>query len=501
MAPRASLPGMIGRAISSISSGFGFGANAAPLTLDDPRLWGGVSQMTTAGVNVTPDAALGLDVVQSVLSRLAGTISTMPLMVYERLEDAADADDDADALTSTNAPAPKVATADPRKVAKGHALWKLLRRRPNRRQTAQEFWAEFTFNLAAWRNAYAQIVPDDTTGHPIGQLVPIHPKRVLQIERRPANDPNGRVWYRIQSLVQGEWDIWLPEDQIFHVRLAPLRADGLAGIPVFESAKETIGRAIAVEQFGALYFANGGSGGGVLEHPGQFKSKEEQQNFLETWRNGGNGLNRHKDRLLLFGLKYTPFSVDNDEAQFIETLKEVSVKLCRLWNMPPHLVGILDRATFSNIEQQSIEYVVHTIAPLVGAIEQAVCRDLLIGEDQDKFFVEFKLDGLLRGDFKTRMGGYALGRQWGWLSANDIRALENMAPIGDAGDIYLTPLNMADANAPSDPEPDQHALPGPDDDEEDDAAPGKVPADPPAKPGAVVDQIALRRFKLFENRS
>eukprot|EP01039_Chlorochromonas_danica_P018627 gene18627-22446_t len=179
-------------------------------------------------------------------------------------------------------------------------------------------------------------------------------------------------------------------------------------------------------------------------------------------------------------MTYTPLTVKNDEAQFNETVKEQSIKVCRLWNMPPHLVGILDRATFSNIEQQSIEYVQHTIAPMVAAIEQAIGRDLLIGEDQDKFFVEFNIEGLLRGDFKTRMSGYSLGRQWGWLSVNDIRARENLPSIGPAGDVYLTPLNMGAAGDPDaldpdasmtgeDPDPPQDG--GSDDETSDDDAP------------------------------
>ncbi len=445
MAPRRQ--NIVSRALSAFGGGLGLRADQTSLDLNDPRLWGGTSLMTSSGVSITPDMVRGLDVVASVLGRLAGTLSTMPLMVFERLEEEADADDDTDALSTDNAPPPSSAINDGRRPAKSHRLWKILRRRPNRRQTAQEFWAEMTGNLALWRNCYAEIreAPD---GHPIGELWPIHPNRIVNIERRPMGDPAGKVFYQIASLDPGGYSKTLSEDQIFHVRLAPLRQDGLAGIPVFQSNPETFGRAIAVEQFGALYFANGGSGGGVLEHPGNFKTAEDRDRFLETWRMGGNGLNRHKDRLLLFGLKYTPFKVANDEAQFLETLKEMAVKVCRLWNMPPHLVGILDKATFSNIEQQSIEYVVHTIAPLVAAIEQAVGRDLLIGGEQDQYFVEFNLAGLLRGDFKTRMDGYAQARQWGWLSVNDIRRLENLSPIGAAGNIYLQPLNMADAANP-----------------------------------------------------
>ena len=478
---RKPAPSIVERAFSGLVRGLGFSAaQTSPPAIDDPRLWGLYSNNTVAGVAVTADQAIGLDVVSSVLGRLSGTLSTLPLMVYERIDPNFDPDPVDESETWRSRPSPGQASSDPRSPAKAHALYKLIRRRPNRHQTAQEFWSEFTYRLALWRNAFAEIVADPETGYPIGALVPIHNDRVQQIERRPASDPQGKVWYRVRALDVGGLDRWIPEDRMFHVRLAPLRKDGLAGIPVFESSSETLGKAIAVEQFGALYFANGGSGGGVLSHPGSFRTTEDRDNALAAWRAGGTGSNRHKDRLLLFGMTYTPLTVKNDEAQFNETVKEQSIKVCRLWNMPPHLVGILDRATFSNIEQQSNEYVQHTIAPMVAAIEQAIGRDLLIGEDQDKFFVEFNIEGLLRGDFKTRMSGYSLGRQWGWLSVNDIRARENLPSIGPAGDVYLTPLNMGDAGDPDaldpdagmtgeDPDPPQDG--GSDDETSDDDAP------------------------------
>ena len=388
----------------------------------DPRFWGQGDVLSTSGQSVSANGVLQLDVVQSVLARLGGTISTLPLMIYERL----DAPDD---------------EGNDRRPAPEHPLFPILHRRPNARQTAQEFRDDLSFQLCYWRNAYAEI--SQGADGEISALEPIHPTRVAKIERRG----DGRIYYQVARL-DGSGQDWFRDDQIMHIRKAPLTADGLRGQYMFESARETFGKALAVEAFGNAYFRNGGSGGGVLEHPGNFRDKEEQAKFLETWRSGGAGLNRHKDRMLLNGVKYTPFAVRNDEAQFLETLKEVAVKICRLWNFPPHMAGILDKATFSNIEQQSTEYIVHCIAPWLSAIEQAIARDLLIGEDADRYFVEFNVAGLLRGDFKTRWAGYAAARQWGWLSVNDIRKLENMAPIGAGGDEYLRPMNMTPTGQP-----------------------------------------------------
>ncbi len=385
----------------------------------NPRFWGGSAVVSNSGVTVTPESAFGLDVVQSVLGRLSGTVSTLPMMVFKRGAD------------GSKEPAPE------------HPLYRLLHRKPNATQTAQEYRSELVTHLAFWRNAYSIIRPG-ADGSPVGALEQVHPSRLKQIRR----DENGRTYYTFRRLPPQSGDDVYRDDQLWHVRMTPLTEDGLRGKYLWETSKDTFGRALAVEQFGALYFANGGSGGGVLKHPGTFKDKEEQNRFLDTWRDGGSGLNRHKERLLLNGVDYTPFSVNNDEAQFLETLKEVAIKLCRLWNMPPHMVGILDRATFSNIEQQSTEYVVYTLAPYIVGLEQSAALTLLTEEDQETYFVEFNVSGLMRGDFKTRMQGYAWGRQWGWLSVNDIRRMENQPGIGPGGDAYLQPLNMTATGAP-----------------------------------------------------
>jgi HK97 family phage portal protein len=387
----------------------------------DPRLWGQTLQRAIAGVTVTPEAGDQLGVVQSVKERLAGTVSSLPLMVFER------------GASGARRPAPE------------HPLFKLLHRRPNAYQTAQEFRDEATRHLCWWREAVAIIRPD-AQGFPIGSLDQVHPSRLVDVKRTD----NGRRVYWIRDLPPSSEVRPYSEDEIWHIRKAPLRPDGLRSIPVWETARETLGRAIGVEQFGARFFANSSHAGGVLEHPGKFKDKEEQNLFLEAWRAGGSGPNQHRDRLLLMGAHYSPPGLTNEDSQFLETKKESKYELASLWNMPGHMVGLMDRATFSNIEQQSIEYVVHTLGPWIAAIEQSAERDLLIGEDQDKYFVEFNVSGLLRGDIKTRWAAYAQGRQWGWLSINDVRRLENMDGIGPAGDVYSTPLNMVPAGTAAD---------------------------------------------------
>ncbi len=404
------------------------GLSAGPTTTTDGtrdtwdrRFWGSDTLGSVAGLVIGWESALQLDVVQAVMARLGGTCSTLPLMVYRRTPD-----------------------GDEAKPAREHPLFRLLHRRPNVRQTAQEYRSELVQHLVYWRNAYSIILPDPDTGHPVGSLQQLHPSRLQNLWRAP----DGWVYYQFAHVAPQMGSFTVREDVVFHVRMAPLTTDGLRGQYTWESNRETFGRALAVENFGSLFFANGGAGGGVLEHPGTFKDKAEQELFLETWRSGGTGPNRHKDRMLLNGVKYGANAVKNDESQFLETKKEMGAACARIWNMPPHMVGLLDKATFSNIEQQSLEYVIYTVAPFITAIEQAADRDLLVGSDQDEYFVEHNVNGLLRGDWKSRWQGYALGRQWGWLSVNDVLRLENMTPIGPEGDVRLVPMNMNAAGAP-----------------------------------------------------
>lgn len=424
------------RVVAGLASGVGLSAAVPERDAGDGRFWESQIAATMAGVAVTPQAAAGHWAVRAVEEALAGPISSLPFAVFERLD------------------------GDRRRLAREHPLYRVLHDRPNRRQTSQEFRDEQQRHLSLWRNCYARIWPAEDGG-PVGELEPYHPSRLIDIRR----GGDGWIYYSFSRLAPQIGVEVLREDQVWHIRKAPLTTDGLRGKAVWETDRETLGKALAVEQFGALYFANGGSGGGVLEHPGTFKTNEDRGKFLDNWRAGGVGLNRHKDRLLTHGVKYTPFSVKNDEAQFLETKKQCGYEVASIWNMPPHRVGMLERATNNNVEQQGIEYVIYTLGPYIAAWEQAATRDLLIGSDQDRYFVEINVAGLLRGDIKARWGSYAIARQWGWLSINDIRRLENMDPIGAEGDVYLTPMNMLPAGA----SPPNGGKPAQDDKETEDA--------------------------------
>ena len=207
-------------------------------------------------------------------------------------------------------------------------------------------------------------------------------------------------------------------------------------------AKNAIGLAIAAEEYGSKFYANGAAPSGVLEHPGTLKDPSKvRDSWTQTF--GGSG-NSHKIAVLEEGMKYTPISISPNEAQFLETRKFQINEIARIFRVPPHMVGDLEKSSFSNIEQQSLEFVKYTLEPWLVRWEQSLARVLISPSDKAQYFIKFNVDGLLRGDYQSRMSGYATARQNGWMSANDIRELENLdrIPAEDGGDLYLISGNM-----------------------------------------------------------
>jgi HK97 family phage portal protein len=317
------------------------------------------------------------------------------------------------------------------------------------------------------------VIGEGGADYGLGRLDIMHPRRLARIER----GFDGRLYYTFNppsTIAQGERLAaqTYREDAIWHLRGNPLCEDGLLGEPIYRTARDVFARAVAVHEYGDIWFANNGQSGGTLEHPGTFKDKADRAEFLENWRAAGTGRNRHKDRLLTHGVKYNPIKVTNAEAQLLETEKAADIAIFGLWSFPPHRAGRMDRATFSNIEQQSLDFVVYCLTPLAIAIEQAAERDLLLDNDDGSLFVEFNFAGLLRGDLKTRYAAYLIGRQGEWLSANDIRRLENMSPRNDpAGDDYKNPVtkdsNAVGGNDAPSENSDRNNTEGEDDDAED----------------------------------
>ena len=225
--------------------------------------------------------------------------------------------------------------------------------------------------------------------------------------------------------------------------------DGVLGVSPITYAREAMGLALATEEFGARFFGNGARPGGVLEHPGIVKDPEK---LRESWNKVYQGTrNSHKVAVLEEGMKYHEIGMSPEDSQFLQTRSFQLTEICRIFRVPPHMIGDLSRSTFSNIEHQSIDFVVHTIRPWLVRLEQAIAKSLLNDEERSIYYAKFNVDGLMRGDFNSRMSGYAIARQNGWMSANEIRALEDMNRISSdqGGDLYLLNGNMISATQAS----------------------------------------------------
>ena len=258
-------------------------------------------------------------------------------------------------------------------------------------------------------------------------------------------DDKGHLFYQYQmqdsdAPTAKSGTVILKPTDVLHV--PGLGFDGLVGYSPIAMAKNAIGLSIATEEYGAKFFANGATPSGILEYPGTVKNPEA---IRESWNAGfGGSSNAHKVAVLEEGMKYTPIAISPNEAQFLETRKFQIDEIARIFRVPPHMVGDLEKSSFSNIEQQSLEFVKYTLEPWIVRWEQSLNRALLSETEKAAYFVKFNVDGLLRGDYQSRMNGYATARQNGWMSANDIRELENLDLIPDelGGNLYLINGNM-----------------------------------------------------------
>ena len=401
-------------AVDATWSGMGrmFGADRDTGRTRDPSddFWfGPIGPAGAAGFSVTPDTVVQIPEVYDCLNVISETVAWLPLCVFRRRPDGS------------------------KERANDHPIDDVLHHRANDRDTALEFRMQMQWDFTLHHNAFAEILPGPRGA--IDQLIRLDPLQVSWVTLGDGTgifevrEPDGRI-RRIER------------DDMFHLKRAPLQEGGVFGRPKTETGREVLSRAIAIQDFAARFFKNSATPGGVIEIDQPFETDEDRKKFEAQWRKAYTGFNRHKTAVLLPHMKWANVQATNEESQFIETSKEVALQIARLFRMPPHKIGILDNATFSNIEQQSLEFVTDTMMQWLVAWEQAIRRDLIL--DPDQFIAEFNVAGLLRGDLKTRFDAYAQARQWGWLSVNEIRKLENMNPIAD-GDTHLQPLNMVPA--------------------------------------------------------
>ena len=382
-----------------------------PEVTDSVRDSGQVFSFGTAnsGEKVDEQSAMQISTVYACVRLLAETVAALPLHLYRYTDG-----------------------GKGKESAFDHPLYRILYRQPNDEMSSFIWRETMMTHLLLWGNAYSQIIRDGRNN--VLGLYPLLPENV-EVDR----DEQGQLYYIYHAYtdeVPGEQnqDIYFRKDEILHI--PGLGFNGLVGFSPIAMMKNSLGTTLAVEKYGASFFKNGAQPSGVLEHPGVLKDPQKIRDNWTAVYGGAN--NAHRVAVLEEGMAYKAISLPPEDSQFLSTRQFGVEEICRIFRVPPHMVQSLEHATFSNIEHQSIDFVVHTLTPWLVRFEQAIIKDLLLEEEQDVLFPKFNVDGLLRGDYQSRMNGYATGISNGFLSPNDIHRLENMdlIPAEEGGDDY-----------------------------------------------------------------
>lgn len=358
---------------------------------------------TTSGATVTANTALRVVAVFAAVRVLAEGLAQVPLIVYRR-DGAA------------------------RERATDHWLYTLLHDAPNQWQSSFEWREMMQAHVALRGNAYSYkvVVRDE-----IRELLPLHPDRV-----RVTQAPDWSLKYSLYLPDGTQADV--TADDMLHIR--GLSSNGFTGLGPIALAREAVGLAIETERHGAQLFGNAGRPAGLLTTEQKLDSEQVKQ-LTESWHAAQAGDNRLKTAILDAGMTYQQMALSNEDAQFLETRKFQRGEIASLFRVPPHMIGDLDRATFSNIEHQALDFVKYTMGPWYGRWEQAITMQLTPPADRGTLFAEFLVDGLLRGDSKARHTAHSMGLRDGYLNVNEVRAMEGRNPI-PGGDVYRSAVNV-----------------------------------------------------------
>jgi len=378
-------------------------------SLDDPAVMDALWMDAGSMPPVRPQRAVQTSAVYACVRILSETLAALPLHVYRRGGDR------------------NVARAD------NLPLYNVLHDEPNAYQTSYTFREQMQAICALWGNAFAEIQRDVMTGN----VIALYPLPAGEVQTELIRTGNSvRKVYRFGEIV-------LEDQDVLHI--PALGWNGIAGVSPIALHRASLTMALNAEEFGANFYKNGTRLSGVLEHPGQV-SKEAADRLRSSWQDVYAGkANAGKVAVLEEGMKFNPLTMPMADAQFVETRKFQVTDIARIFRVPPHMIGDLERATFSNIEHQSIEFVRDTMVPWIVRWEQEINRKLFTATQKKRYFVRFDINSLMRGDTKSRFDAYAVARNWGWMSANDVREAEDQNSI-DGGDVYLSPLNMVPAD-------------------------------------------------------
>jgi HK97 family phage portal protein len=377
--------------------------------------WAQGGSKTSSGVIVNNDKAFQLSTVYDCIRGISEDVGKLPFKVYKSLE------------PKGKEPRPK------------HRVYRILHDQPNREMSALTFRQTLTAHALGWGNGYAEI-ERDIERRPIN-LWPLRPDRI-----RIYRLEDGWIWYEYRTDEDNMY--WIRADNVLHIK--GLGFDGLAGYNVIQYARECLGAALATQKMAASFFGRGAKHSGVLTHPTVLSdvAKANLRKSIESQQEIDSA-----QRLLIFeeGLKFEPNSIPPNEAQFLESRQFSVPEVARWFRMPPNKIGDMTRAQgWSTLEQTNIGYVTDTLLAWFVRWEQEVWQKLFSKREQEKgYFAKHVAAGLLRGDIKTRYESYSIGRDRGWLNADDIRELEDMNPLPEKkGQAYLIPLNMQEAKAP-----------------------------------------------------
>ncbi|UTJ05398.1 phage portal protein [Arcobacter roscoffensis] len=361
------------------------------------------SNKTESGESITKQNAMQISTVFSCIRVLSEGISSLPLHLYKQ-------------------------EGENIEKARIHPLYNILQSEPNTENTAITFWEMSIMHLCLYGNFYAQIIRN-RLGH-VTRLIPFIPNNVTKWRVE-----DGTIFYTYQ--INGK-TIHFEQNEIFEVMGMSL--DGFTGLSPISYQVETLGLAKSSEKHGARFFKNDATPNFALEHPATLKN-DAYERLKKDWIISQGGKNKHVPAILEGGMKIATMSVSNRDSQYLETRQFQKSEICGIFRVPPHLIADLSKSSFNNIQEQSQELVKYTYQPYIIRIEQSINKQLLTKSEKQKYYAKFNVEGLLRGDVKTRYEAYNVARNGGWMNANEIRAKEEMNPI-PGGEKYLQPLNM-----------------------------------------------------------
>ena len=369
---------------------------------------------TVSGEAINNETAMRVVTVYACIRVLSQAVASLPLSIFEK-------------------------TKNGSVEANNHALYYLLSTEPNVEMDRHKFWTAILTALLLTGNAYVKI-----SRNAAGQVSELYP--LLPTITEPYRLPNGVLAYRTQQgQSNGTWKT-LDADDVCHFALMSL--DGLKGLSPIQQAREALGLARAAEKAGAKLFGNGSRPGGILNVPADLKP-EQKESAKKSWEMTHGGSNQGGTAILPDGWKYQPLALSPQDSQFIQTRAMQRTEICALYGVPPNMAGDTTRLSNNNHEQSSLDFVTNTLRPLLSILEVELNRKLItqVGRKADAYFIRFDISERLRGDFATQMQGFALGKQNGWYSANDVRRKlgENTIPDASA-DVYVTAVNLANSD-------------------------------------------------------